>query len=135
MKRLTLVFLLGVLLAVPATLIAAPPKAAVLTGWTNDNQNPTNIDSHGGTIDLSNGGSLNANSVGVLNIALDNPNGIDPGVNILSGTPDPSISGAPYGNTPAGSLYLRRVDIDHGQLWLKSGRLTTDWTCVAGCSP
>lgn len=135
MKRLTLGLLIGVLLGVPTTLVAAPPKPATLVGWTNDNQNPTSIDSHGGTIDLSNGGSMNAASVGVLNVEFDNPNGLDPGVNIVSGTPDPSIAGAPYGNTPAGSLYLRRVDADHGELWIKSGHLTTAWTCIAGCSP
>lgn len=51
-------------------------------------------------------------------------------VAVKAGSPDPS-SGFGIGSRP-GSLYLRRVDADHGELWLKVAACQTCWTKVAG---
>lgn len=50
------------------------------------------------------------------------------GVGIYAGTTDPSVSGV---GLPAGSLYLRRMDANTGQLWFKTGPNATDWVKIS----
>lgn len=47
---------------------------------------------------------------------------------LTAGTFDPSVTGVAV---DAGSLYLRRVDPSHGELWFKYGPNPTDWQRVA----
>jgi hypothetical protein len=49
----------------------------------------------------------------------------------FAGTADPSVA-PPIGNNPVGSVYRRRVDSAHGELWFKTGPAATDWVKVAG---
>lgn len=118
-----------------------PPKEEIFTGWTNDDSDPASVDSNGGSLTLSGGATLQADSVSSAgsvyaseNVYLMTNSGriyfptLE--VGILAGGVDPtSGSGVEAG---IGSLYLRSVG-SGGDVFpfVKTGAGNTDWHKIA----
>ena len=141
MKRILIGLTIGVLLAVPATLAAAPPKSTnVVTPMQRD------LDANGYSVLNANAitasGNITAQSniqtsgyfVGDKEVAMSGEMILEPPdtstISISSGAFDPSVQGL---DKNTGSLYLRGAPTP--QAWLHTGTDPHAWTCFAGCSP
>lgn len=128
MKRIVVAFALG------AFIVAAPVTAKVVTVT-----NPMGADLDGAGHDIfgvanyqtSAGAILGGDSVlaHVVTLSVDRPMA-GPFLAVIAGTWDP-LTEAPEGNLPVATLYQRRVDADHGELWFKVGPAATDWQRIA----
>jgi hypothetical protein len=122
MRRFLLGFLVALALAIPATIIGAPPKTVAVT-------NPMSAD-----LDANGHAITNASQVSADWLIANTKVSVS-GAEVMAGGGDPSLGL----DADAGSIYLRRhgdsQGVAHGELWLKTGIYPTDWICVAGCAP
>lgn len=117
-----LAFVLSIFALIVAT---ASPVVAKVVNVTN----PMSADLDANQHIITNANEIDANLI-VANTKL-----FTNGTEILAGSENPAAGV----DATVGALYLRRAPdaqgVAHGSLWFKLGIFTTDWTCVAGCSP
>lgn len=121
MRRLLIGLILGVLLAVPAILVAAPPKAStVVTPMRED-------------LDANTWNVTNASTVTAFNIVARTAVWLGASTNIaVESNAGPPNTNAGLSRDP-GSIY---VDSTTGAWWRKTTGFNDPfgWQCVAGCS-
>lgn len=148
MRRLALICA-ALAVAIPAAAShSAPPKTQTVT-------NPMAADLNGGGFAIYNTSGISTRSFAVVNdsgavaVGAHADSTTDPRPRgelrlgdgaypiygyptVTAGTANPSVQGR---DLDAGSLYLRRVDPQHGELWFHVGDAPAAWICVAGCGP
>lgn len=139
------------ILVVAIVIIAAGPKVVGVT-------NPMTANLDGGGFQIVNVGTVRASGAGLnlfdgsvqaLGSVITGNGAPNPGafgivipigggqsaqLNILAGTLAPTVDPAVATAQP-GSLFQRRVDSLHGELWFKTGSTVAEWACIAGCAP